>query len=115
MLLSEFMFQLADAEKAEVVANCDRLRKLKCSPVLPDAFTEHGAIMAATMLNRPRAVRMSVLVLRAFVKRREALVHHRELVCKRAELQCRLAGHVSSASERNGPVKDGVKREEFQR
>jgi hypothetical protein len=46
-----FMFRLTAKEKAEVVANCDHLQKLKFSPVLPHAFTEHGAIMAATVLN----------------------------------------------------------------
>ena len=48
---ARFMFQLTAEEKAEVVANCDHLQKLKFSPVLPYAFTEHGAIMAATVLN----------------------------------------------------------------
>jgi hypothetical protein len=43
----DFMFQLTKKEKAEVVANCDHLAKLKFSPVLPNAFTEHGAIMVA--------------------------------------------------------------------
>ena len=46
-----FVFRLTSKEKAEVVANCDHLRNLKFSPVLPYAFTEHGAIMAATVLN----------------------------------------------------------------
>ena len=39
----DFMFQLTAEEKSEVVANCDHLSKLKFSPVLPYAFTEHGA------------------------------------------------------------------------
>lgn len=47
----DFMFQLTKAEKTEVVANCDHLARLKFSPVLPTAFTEHGAIMAALVLN----------------------------------------------------------------
>jgi hypothetical protein len=47
----DFMFQLTTIEKAEVVANCDHLAKLKFSPVLPNAFTEHGAIMVASVLN----------------------------------------------------------------
>ena len=46
-----FVFRLTSKEKAEVVAICDHLQKLKFSPVLPYAFTEHGAIMAATVLN----------------------------------------------------------------
>jgi hypothetical protein len=48
------MFQLTKKEKAEVVANCDHLAKLKFSPVFPNAFTEHGAIMAASVLNTKR-------------------------------------------------------------
>jgi hypothetical protein len=46
---------------------------------LPLAFTEHGAIMAATILNSPRAVQMSVYVVRAFVKARELLNSHADL------------------------------------
>lgn len=45
-----FMFQLTPKEKAEVVANCDHLRQLKFSPSLPHAFTEHGAVMLASVL-----------------------------------------------------------------
>ncbi len=44
----DFVFQLTLDEKAEVVAICDHLSKIKFSPNLPNAFTEHGAIMAAT-------------------------------------------------------------------
>jgi len=47
----DFAFLLTSGEKNEVVANCDHLRRLKFSPVLPHAFTEHGAIMAANVLN----------------------------------------------------------------
>ena len=43
-----------------MVANCDHLRNLKFSPVLPNAFTEHGAIMAATVLNASRAFQLSI-------------------------------------------------------
>jgi hypothetical protein len=53
------------AEKAEVVANCDHLNKLKFSKVLPFAFTEYGAIQAANALNSTRAVEMGNFVVRA--------------------------------------------------
>ena len=43
------MFPVTAREKAEVVANCDHLKRLKFSPNLPYAFTEHGAIMAASV------------------------------------------------------------------
>src|SRR5258706_499817 len=45
----DFVFQLTAAEKAEVVANCDHLRKLRFSGHMPYAFSEHGAIMAANV------------------------------------------------------------------
>jgi len=48
----DFLFSLTAQEKEEVVTNCDHLRKLKFSRTLPNAFTEHGAIMAAKVLNR---------------------------------------------------------------
>ncbi len=65
------MFQIDRGRKGQVVANCDHLARLKFSPVLPNAFTEHGAIMAASVLNTPRAVEMSVYVVRAFVRLRQ--------------------------------------------
>lgn len=69
----DFMFQLTSKEKADVVANCDHLRRLKFSPKLPYAFTEHGTIMAANVLNSERAVQASVEVVRAFVRLRQML------------------------------------------
>src|SRR5262249_59054362 len=46
---ADFMFQLTEEEKAEVVANCDHLARLKFSPYLPYVFTEHGALMLANV------------------------------------------------------------------
>ncbi len=69
----DFTFLLTAKEKRQVVTNCDHLLRLKFSPVLPRAFTEHGALMAASLLNSPRAVAMSLYVIRAFVKMRERL------------------------------------------
>jgi hypothetical protein len=89
----DFMFKLTAKEKAEVVANCDHLRKLKFSPSLPQAFTEHGAIMAASVLNTSRAVKVSVYVVRAFVRLRRVLSTHRQLAQKLAELERKLESH----------------------
>ena len=52
----DFMFQLTEEEKEKVVANCDHLKKLKFSPSLPYAFTEHGVVMLASILNSIVAV-----------------------------------------------------------
>jgi hypothetical protein len=83
----DFMFQLTTNEKAEVVANCDHLSKLRFSPVLPNAFTEHGAIMAASVLNTRRAIQVSVFVVRAFVKLREIISQHKDLGRRLDELE----------------------------
>ena len=74
---SDFMFRLTKQEKLEVVTNCDHLQKLKYSPVNPYAFTEHGAIMVASVLNSPKAIEVSVFVVRAFVKLREMIAGHK--------------------------------------
>jgi hypothetical protein len=60
---------------------------------LPFAFTEHGALMAASVLNSPRAVEMSIFVVRAFVKLRNMLATHRQLAAKLGELERKLATH----------------------
>ena len=89
----DFMFRLSVAEKAEVIANCVHLGNLKFSKSLPYAFTEHGAIMAASVLNSPKAVEVSVFVVRAFVKLRETIAGHKELALKLAQLERKLGDH----------------------
>lgn len=84
---ADFMFQLDVTEKAEVVAICDHLKKLKFSHALPFAFTEHGAIMAANVLNSVRAVEMSVFVVRAFIQLREIMSSHTDLAKKLHSLE----------------------------
>ena len=83
----DFIFQLSTKEKAEVVANCDHLSNLKFSRTRPYAFTEHGAIMAASVLNTPRAVEASIFVVRAFVKLRQMVAAHKDLEKKLAALE----------------------------
>ena len=60
---------------------------------LPYAFTEHGAIMAATVLSTKRAIEMSVFVVRAFVRLRDMLATNGKVASKLAELERRLKGH----------------------
>ena len=78
----DFVFQLTAEEKAKVVTVCDHLGRLKYSKALPFAFTEHGSLMAANLINSPRAVEMSVFVVRAFVRLRQALATHTDLARK---------------------------------
>lgn len=91
-----FMFQLTKEEKREVVTNCDHLEKIKFSPTLPYAFTEHGALMSANVLNSPSAVQMSVLIVETFVKLREMALPTRDkqiIEKKMAEIQNKLDSH----------------------
>jgi hypothetical protein len=90
---SDFVFQLSSEEKADVVANCDHLSRLKFSKTCPYAFTEHGALMAANVLNSPQAVKMSVHVVRAFIKQRELLMAHADVLKKLAQMDAKLMKH----------------------
>jgi len=76
-----------------VVANCDHLARLKFSKSLPHAFTEHGALMAANVLNSPEAVKMSVHVIRAFIKQRELLAGQTEILKKLAQMDAKFLKH----------------------
>jgi hypothetical protein len=83
----DFMFQLTEKEKTEVVAKCDHLCRLRFSPHLPFAFTEHGAVMLASVLNSDRAVLANVQVVRVFTKMRKLVETHSEILVKLSELQ----------------------------
>jgi hypothetical protein len=73
-----------------VILNPGRGRNIK---YLPYAFTEHGAIQAANVLNSPRAVEMGLYVVRAFVKLREELTSNKELAQKLDQLEHKLQTH----------------------
>ena len=87
------MFQLNKDEKSEVVTSCDHLENLKFSPVNPLVFTEHGALMAASILNSPCAVEVGLYIVRAFVALRRAITEHKELSAKITQLERKLVDH----------------------
>ena len=89
----DFAFKLTKVEKMELITICDQFRKLKHSRSLPVAFTEHGAIMAACLLNSPKAVEVSVFVVRAFVRMRETLAATAEISAQLDELSQRVDDH----------------------
>ena len=96
---ADFRFRLTGHEREEVVTNCDHLRKLKYASALPWAFTEHGALMAATVLNSPRAVQMSVFVIRAFVRLRAYARGHAEIAKRLEALERRVTDHDEDLSD----------------
>jgi phage regulator Rha-like protein len=94
---SDFMFRLNEKDRANLRSQiATSSEKHGGRRYLPYAFTEHGAIMAATVLNSERAVQMSVFVVRAFVRLRELLAANRQLAAKIYELETRLDTHDSA-------------------
>ena len=78
----DFMFQLTQEEKDEVVAICDHLKNLKYSPNLPFVFTEHGAVMLASVLNSDRAIEVNVQIVRIFTQIREMLLTNKDILSR---------------------------------
>lgn len=89
----DFMFELTPAERDEVAAKCGHLKNIKYSRRLPLAFSEHGALMLANVLNSERAVEVSIFVMRAFIRLREILGTHKELARKLDELEKHVRDH----------------------
>lgn len=90
---SDFMFRLTKEEKNELVTNCDRLARLKHSSALPSVFTEQGVAMLSSVLNSERAIEVNILIMRAFVRLREAMAGSKEFSRKLGELEKRIASH----------------------
>jgi hypothetical protein len=92
---SDFMFQLVENEDESLRSQSVTLKpgRGQHRKYLPYVFTEHGAIMAASVLNSPRAVEMSVFVVRAFVQLRALLASSRELSERLDELERKLSTH----------------------
>jgi len=91
----DFMFQLSTAEANALRSQIATLKtgRGQHRKYLPYAFTEHGAIMAATILNSSLAIEMSVHVVRAFVQLRDLLTSNRQLAEKFAELERKVSSH----------------------
>ena len=76
---------------------------------LPYAFTEHGAIMAATVLNSPRAVEVSIYVVRAFVQLRELLAGHKELAKRLDQLEARLERKLTTQDQAIAGILEAIR------
>jgi hypothetical protein len=100
---ADFLFRLTPAETQSLRSQIATSKGRGGRRFHPYAFTEHGAIMAANVLNSPEAVRMSVFVVRAFVQMRDLLGSTKELAKQLAALEekltARLDGHESAIVE----------------
>ncbi len=89
---SDFGFRLTPEEAAGMRSQFVTASKRNLR-YLPYAFTEHGALMAANLLKSPRAVAMSLYVIRAFVRLREIFVLNQILEKRLSEIEKVLLGH----------------------
>lgn len=104
----DFVFRIKDGDLRLQIATSKAERRKQGKQGLegrggrryqPFVFTEHGAIMAASVLNSKRAVEMSIFVVRAFVRMREALATNQRIVAKLRDLELRVGDHDEDIQE----------------
>lgn len=98
---ADFMFRLTAAEttalnRSQFATGSQKHRDPRFTPLV---FTEHGAIMAATVLNSARAVEVSIYVVRAFVQQREFLASHKDLARELRALEMRVTKKFAAHDE----------------
>lgn len=84
---ANFRFQLTEAERDEVVTNCDNLRSLKFNPTLPYAFTEPGIAQLSSVLHSQQAIETSVKIMSAFVAMRHFMIQNAGILMRVANLE----------------------------
>ena len=84
---SSFRFQLTEAERDEVVTNCDNLRSLKFNPSLPYAFTEQGIAQLSTVVHSKKAIETSIKIMNAFVAMRRFVIQNLNVLMRIANLE----------------------------
>jgi hypothetical protein len=108
---ADFMFRLTRTEtealnRSQIATGSQKHRDPRFPPY---AFTEHGAIQAANVLNSPRAVEMGIYVVRAFVQLRELLTTNKELARQFAQLEARLSKKLADHDQAIAAVLSAIR------
>jgi hypothetical protein len=105
---ADFAFELTREEYDSLRSQIATLKagRGQHAKYLPRAFTEHGALMAASVLSSAKAIEMSVLVIRAFVRLRSLLSAHRQLAGRLEEMERRYAGHDKQIAALFGALRE---------
>lgn len=108
---ADFMFALSQEEWDALRSQSATLKtgRGQHRKYLPYAFTEHGAIMAATILNSPHAVEVSIYVVRAFVQLRELLAGHKELAKRLNDLETRMERKLLTQDQAIAGILDAIR------
>ena len=88
-----FIFQLTDKEAESMVSQNAIPSKQHLGGALPYAFTEHGVLMLANVLKSNQAITMSIRIIEIFVKLRETLLTHKDVLLKLEKLERKAVGH----------------------
>ncbi|MDB6146873.1 MAG: hypothetical protein JWO45_537 [Spartobacteria bacterium] len=95
----DFMFQLTVEETRALRSQIVTLKRGRHMKYRPFAFTEQGVAMLSSVLNSDRAVKINIVIMRAFVKLREVIGNNRELARKFSQLEKRVGQHDEEISE----------------
>lgn len=95
----EFMFQLTEKEWDELVPIWHQFKTRKHSYIVPFAFTEHGVAMLASVLKSERAIKVSLIIIKTFVRLREILLVHKDLAAKVEMLELQYKNHEIKFSQ----------------
>lgn len=107
---AEFMFQLDDTEKNQLVTNCDRFKILIHSSSNPYAFTEHGVVMLASILNSDIAIAVNVQIVKAFLQLREMVLANKDLSRRLDEMERHF---IQYANENNLQIEEIYKQLDY--
>jgi hypothetical protein len=101
----DFMFRLTKEEKKQLIENHAHLNSLKFSPVLPNVFTEHGAVMLASVLNNERAIEVNIRIVRIFTMMREMAINYKDILLKIEQLEKQTLQNTGDIQEVFGYIK----------
>lgn len=90
---SHFMFELTKKENENLRSQNATLEQGAYSKYLPYAFAEHGVLMLSNVLKSGRAIEMSIKIIDVFVKLREMLLTHKDILLKLEQIERKLTGH----------------------
>lgn len=89
----DFMFSINEEEKKEIIEHYKHLNNMKYSPYLPNVFTEHGAVMLASVLNSDRAIQANIQIVRVFTDVREMLMNNKDILLKLEKIEKKATEH----------------------
>ena len=105
----EIAFQLTRKERDEVVTNWHHLTRLKYSYQMPMAYTEHGVCMLSSVLNSEAAIRISLHIVKTFVRLREFVSDYSALAAKLLQLEEKVGSHDEEIKALLGAIQEMLK------